>query len=463
MNQPTLSESRVATRDERPDRSVSRRRCGRRLPPALSWLVVWTLGATSGRPTAQTVHYLTPTGWQEAASGDQTGKLAVHLEPDALGEGRTTIVVAKPAWMTLADEAPPQVTGVRVDNRTLQPHPGLMLGAFWTLPAEIRVAFSDDKNPLDPSSLRVQFDGQEEQLEWQFLPAAGPGPQKAGELRLRPRPLEPGTHELSVTVADRSPFARTLTERYRLAVNGQRVSENGQRLTLVAGGVEYVVRPDFRHFLTLGDTEQCAYPTVQFRTPFYSVRKFTNIQVVVDEPTHKVVRVEAVPAELSSDRLSRHVALQFDFELAGASKLLKVTTRLFNRSTSAGDMYCFWNAPPGAGYSVPGKDPETVESREWSRQYLDLGVLDWVFLNPMKPSLPGFGIASPQPLGESRFGGLLVYAEPKKARLPKDAAQELTFAIVPANSVEEVAEARRQFERATKPHKDGGAATTLPT
>jgi hypothetical protein len=430
---------------------------------ALLWLVVWTVGATSGRLCAQTVHCLTPNGWREESSGDQTGKLAVHLDPDALGEGRTAIVVAKPAWMTLADDSAPQVTGVRVDNRTLQPQPGLMLGAFWTLPAEIRVALSDDNNPLDPSSLRVRFDGQEEELEWQFLPAAGPVPQKAGELRLHPRQFAPGTHELSLTIADRSPFAHTLTERYRLAVNGHRVSENGQRLTLVAGGVEYVVRPDFRRFLTLGDTGLCAYPTVQFRTPFYSVRKFTSIQVVVDELAHKVIRVEALPAELSSDRLSRHVALQFDFELAGASKLLKVTTRIYNRSTSAGDMYCFWTAPPGAGYSVPGKDPESVEDREWSRQYLDLGALDWVFLKPTKPHLPGFGIASPQPLGESRFGGLLLYADPKKARLPKDAAQELTFAIVPANSAEEVAEARRQFDRAVRPQTDGGPATTLPT
>lgn len=421
------------------------------------------LCALAAEGPADSVYYLAPEGWREVTPTEGAGGRTVRLDPATLGAAGTALVLNKPEWMVLADDAPPAITGVRVDNRTLPPEAGRTLGAFWKLPDEIRIALSDKHNPLDERSLRVRIEGSGEGPDWEYLPLAGPAPQKGGELRVHLGELPPGTYELEVGIADRSPFAHVMTERLRLAVNGHRLSDDGQRLTLVAGGVEYVVRPDFERFLSIGDTGVHAYPTVQFRRPFYSLRKFTKVEAVVDEPAHQVIRVDALPGELNSERPSRHVALQFDFEIAGASKLLRVTTRVLNRSTSPGEVYCYWGWLPGSGYQLPGEEPETVEERPWAMRYQDIGVVDWLFLKPTKPALPGFGVVSPQPLGESRFGTLLIYASPKKSTVPRGGQVELVFGLLPASSAQEVTDARRQFERATRPAGGEDPTTTVPT
>lgn len=427
----------------------------------LSVLAAACFGAAD--PGGATIDYLAPTGWQRVTTEPLEGKLAIRLIPSVLGVSQTALVINKPDWMTLTDGAPPALTGVRVDDRSLKVVPDLQLGAFWKLPDEIRIALADESNPLDQETLRVLLDGKSSGLDWEFLPAAGPAPQKAGELRLRLHRLVPGVHQLTVSVADRSPFANATTYPLRIAVNGHRISENGQRLTLVAGGVEYVVRPEFQRFLSVGDSGVHLHPTVQFRRPFYGVRRFTHIQTVVDEPAHQVIRVDAVPSELNTGRLSRYVALQFEFELAGASKLLQVTTRVFNRSHAPGALYCFWGDFRGAGYVLPGADKERNEERSWTHRYIDIGVADWVFVPPVDPHGVGLGIVSPQPLGESRFGGLLLYTDPKKVRVRKGGSVELRFGVTPAATPEEVIEAQRQFERAVKPPPKTEKPAGLPT
>lgn len=98
-------------------------------------------------------------GWRCVNDAWRDGKLSLKLSADDLRAGVATIVLDAPKWLDMADTEPPAVLrfvvdGTRCDDALL--NLGWMLRAPETIVLEVR----DARNPLDRTSVRVEYSGQ---------------------------------------------------------------------------------------------------------------------------------------------------------------------------------------------------------------------------------------------------------------------------------------------------------------
>ena len=105
--------------------------------------------------------YQTASGaWRELPDAKQTGNtFTFRLSPEQLRGGSTTLVIGKPDWLDLSDQAPPKVTSVTVDGKPSTGTDDIDLGWIDRAPRSVEVQVADERNPIDPSSITVTVNG----------------------------------------------------------------------------------------------------------------------------------------------------------------------------------------------------------------------------------------------------------------------------------------------------------------
>ena len=89
------------------------------------------------------------------------GTLTFTLSPEQLREGSTTLLVGKPAWLDLNDDAPPAIAKALVDGKPVERSGEISLGWIDQPPLRFEIHVADQRNPLDPESVRAVVNGKD--------------------------------------------------------------------------------------------------------------------------------------------------------------------------------------------------------------------------------------------------------------------------------------------------------------
>lgn len=89
------------------------------------------------------------------------GTLTFTLSSEQLREGSTTLLVGKPNWLDLNDDAPPAITKAMVDGKAVACTGETGLGWIDQPPRRIEIQVEDRRNPLDPGSVRAVVNGKD--------------------------------------------------------------------------------------------------------------------------------------------------------------------------------------------------------------------------------------------------------------------------------------------------------------
>jgi len=88
------------------------------------------------------------------------GVLTFTLAPEQLGQGSTVLLIGKPKWLDLDDNAPPKITKALVDGKSIASSGPVSLGWLDEAPKRLELEIADDRNPLDASSVRAIVNGE---------------------------------------------------------------------------------------------------------------------------------------------------------------------------------------------------------------------------------------------------------------------------------------------------------------
>jgi len=396
------------------------------------WLAVLAFLALVRLSAAQTtVHFKAADGkWKQAEARADAGAVLVTVNPSDTARGQTTLVVNKPSWMALEDDEPPRVVGMSwAGGRVSLSTPSTDLGAIGTLDG-LSVKVEDGANPIDLAAVQVFLDGK--LLGASAIKVITPAPHaKSAEIVCSIGKPSVGRHELLLSVADASPQQNRVTQRVLFSVFGFQIAADGKSATLAADGATYKVS-EGRYVPVDIDGVAPMFLTVLFGKTFYFPRQIQRMEQKLDTPERKVLAVEADLGEEKSGALWPGGLVEYEFELRKGSPALTVTSRARNLDKKQ-ECYCFWGWLPGASYVLPGPT-----RKPWSMKYDDLGKFDWVFLEPQRAGRNGIGIVTPLLVGESRFGTMLFYTDPKRIVTDRGQAVEMTLTVFPAKSAADV-------------------------
>lgn len=130
------------------------------------------------------------------------------LAPEDIGGGTTLVVVDKPKWMVLDDDAAPAVVKLLLNGQERKAD-DLDLGPVAKAPAELAFAVKDDKNPLDLTGLRVTLNGSP--LPAGQVTVAKLEGDKFVRVAVKLGDLAPAKYVVTAEVADLSPARNTAT------------------------------------------------------------------------------------------------------------------------------------------------------------------------------------------------------------------------------------------------------------
>ncbi len=404
-------------------------------------LVVATLAAVTAFGQEATVYLRGADGtWQQIKAEKAEGAISFRLTTQQVPDGHAVVVVNKPEWMVLEDETPPEITAVSFEGRKIEAAGPIDLGSLGAAPRTITVETRDDQNPLDPNSARVMFDAATGRIEVDAS-RLGP-PEKSGSFTATLPDLPPGVYKGAARIADLSPQGNTAQAPITFSIFGIEVSEDQQRAHIAGAGGAFEVKADRQAFITVGPHGPSMYLTVQNAGNYLYVREFTSAESIKDSPQAKAVRVTCALEDIDGKALNTEEAateVSYDLEVRADLPCLLVTSRAKNLGKEQ-DMYCFWGWLPGDGYVTADG-----ERHEWTMEYGDVGQVGWVYLPPSKPGGTGVGWISPLRFGESRFGTMLLYTEPTRIKTKTGGVVETSFAIMPADSPDQVAAAAQKL------------------
>lgn len=367
--------------------------------------------------------------WREVRV-EQTGDgVTLKLSPQELSGGRAIVVVDKPEWMQLEDSMAPMVFNARIGDRQLDTGAGLDLGAWSTAPPALSLSVGDDGNPVDPAGVQVVGLPTAPTVDVSKL---GP-PAKTGDITIALPELSPGVYRARLLLSDLSPQANLLTVPLRLAVMGVSATEDKSAVTLVNGATEYKMALGAHVPLTIGPGGPTAFITGQVGGTFFFPREITGIEMLPDTAESKSCRVTTSIGDADGKPLELPGRFEFDLTVRNDLPCLLVRSHCYNE-VADGEVYSFWGWLPGKGFTTPSGP------QEWSGTYQDVGKVGWVFL-PGDGGKPGIGWISPLVFQQSRFNTMLLLTSPTRIATKKGEAVSMDFAIMPAGSAEEVAEA----------------------
>jgi hypothetical protein len=232
---------------------------------------------------------------------------------------------------------------------------------------------------------------------------------------------------------DLAPAGNALHLPARVAVSGIRRHDDGQTVTICKDGQKYVVggSGQGQAFVRLGATGASAYLSTEVAGKFIYAQDVIRREDLAGE---RGVRLVTDVIGIDGQDFGQIAGLEFDLAISPQFPGLLVTSRARNLDRR-GDVYCFWGWLPGSGYVTPEGECE------WGMTYAEIGSVGWVFLPPREADQPGIGVISALPFGESRFGTLLIYTDPKRIHAEPDGIVEMRLAFMLADGPEAVAEA----------------------
>ncbi len=392
---------------------------------------------------AATVHVRGADGhWIEIEAQTDGDIVSFTITPEQAAGGRALVVINKPDWMVLDDAEPPRVIGYTLGDETIELSPGaaIELGAVGD-GTRISLDIADNANPIDVNSLALRVTGGAE-ATFQVTEEDREGHSAVVELDLSR--LGPGAYDGTITVADLAPSGNTAELPVRFSIFGMKVTPDGQTIRLAAGGAGFSINGDPRQTVTVEAAGVSAYPTLQIGAPYLYVRDFAQVRELASVSGWHMMEADCALEDIDGNPMTNEEAgAQVRLVIAAHPELpvTVVRTEVTNLA-DARDVYCFWGWLPGANYVTP--DGET---HEWSMQYRDFGHPGWVYIAPRDPSRSGVGWITPAVFGESRFGTMIVYTDPKKITVEHGESVSTVFAIMPATGPEAVRTAAEALAR----------------
>lgn len=376
--------------------------------------------------------------WRAVAAERGDATLTVRIRPEDTDAGRALVLIRKPEWMTLDDATPPTLRSLAANREPIEIGEKLEVRCDNQGP-QLEAALADDANPLTPASLSLRLDGS----SFAASRTEGGFPERRLTGVFDLSSLGPGVHEGFLDARDMAPKANSVRLPVRLVIDGIRRHADGQTVTICRGGHEYGAggRDRGKGSIRLGGTGAAAYLTTEVGGKFVYAR---NIVASEDLPEGGGIRLTADVIGIDDQDLGQIAELTFDLSTIPEFPGLLVTSRSRNLAAD-GDVYCFWGWLPGRSYTTSDGD------HAWAMEYAPIGKVGWVFLEPETPGDPGIGVISPLPFGESRFGTLLVYTDPKRIPTARGDVVEMKLAFMLADGPAAVAEAHEALTQAGWP------------
>lgn len=385
---------------------------------------------------AATVHVRGSDGqWHEVEVTTEGDIVSFTISPELIGDGKAVVVINKPDWMVLDDTQAPRVVRATVGGETLEPSPdtGLDLGALGEDEMRITLELRDDANPIDTASAALRIDGGP---SVPITVIAEDRNTHTATVELDLSELGPGAYRGMITVADLSPLGNAAELPLSFSIAGMEVSEDGQTIRIAAGGEGFTVRSEREATVTVDDSGVSAYLTLQADGPYLYIREFTAARRLQPLDGWQIVDIETALEDIDGNPMTNEEAgMELRYLLAVHPDLpvVVVNTEVTNISPDRREVYAFWGWLPGANYVTPDG-----ERHEWTMAYTDIGKTGWIWLAPTDDNRSGVGWISPAVFGESRFGTMLLFTDPKRVPLESGERLETTFAIMPADSPEAV-------------------------
>lgn len=365
--------------------------------------------------------------WRTLGAERHDGTLTVRISAEDTEAGRALLVLGKPDWMTLDDAAAPVVSALSVDGQPVEVGERLEIRTEGEGP-RLQAVLDDGANPLRHDSLMLALAGRTIQAS----DVSGEPLARTATASFDLSSLGPGVYEGALMARDMAPTDNALRLPVRVVVDGMRRHVDAQAITVCRAGHEYVVGPGSGHaFVRLGSTGATAYLSTEVNGKFVYARRTVGQQNL---PESGGLRLKADVIGIDDQDFGQIAELEFDLETAPQSPALLVTSRARNLSGD-GDVYCFWGWLPGSGYVTADGE------HAWTMTYAEIGAVGWVFLRPERPGQPGIGVLTDLPFGESRFGTLLIYTDPKRIHTVRGDAVEMRLAFMMADGPQAVAEA----------------------
>lgn len=388
---------------------------------------------------ASPVHVRAKTGkWLTLRARRMERGVTLTVDPRKTGCANTTVVLTKPDWMVLGDTEPPRVIWATAGGRPVDLRVGARPLCLAHSPVTLTFGVRDDANPVDPASVRLSLTPA---VRGVTLDTSRLGPPRAsGRLTVRVPELAAGRYSARLDFADLSPAGNAATLTFDILMTGVSVSPDLQEIRIATSAGGFVFRPRDSSTLQIGDGP-AAYLTSRVAGQHMYIAKVIATRTLVETPEATLVRVSAEPGQTDRGEDGARLArLEYDLEVREGLPCLLVTSRTVNLGAPT-DLYCWWGWLPGDGYVTPRG------IQRWSGEYRDIGKVGWVYLPPASPGSPGVGWLSPGLFGESRFGTMLLYTDPRTIATGTNGAVELRFGIMPARSAAEVARAAAAIAR----------------
>lgn len=370
--------------------------------------------------------------WQTFQGNRTNGSLEVRISPADTAAGKALVVLAKPDWMTLDDGTPPRLESVFAEGAAAEVGRGLQVQAEGRGP-RVTAVLEDDENPLRLESLVMRLDGETVRA----TEVLGGPPQKAATATFDLSAFGPGTYAGFLEAQDLAPAANRLRMPARVAIDGLHRHADGQAVTICTGGQEYVVGGSGpgKRSVRLGQTGAAAYLSAEVGGKFVYARDIVRQDEL---PDGRGVRLVADVTGIDDQDFGQIAELEFELATHPHFPGLLVTSRTRNLDAD-GDVYCFWGWLPGSGYVT--RDGQ----RSWTMAYSEIGHVGWVFLPSREAEMPGIGVISALVFGESRFGTLLIYTDPKRIHTERGGVVEMRLAFMLADEPGSVADAYEEL------------------
>ncbi|MGD9497746.1 MAG: hypothetical protein AB7Y46_15700 [Armatimonadota bacterium] len=408
--------------------------------------VVLAVLALCAAAAAATVHLRTASGeWIDLEADTDGDVVSFRITPEQAPEGRALVVINKPDWMVLDDDTPPRIISYCIGEGIweLSDASSVTLTGLGDADWQRQVKFNvtDDANPIDPNSALLSIEGRPS-VRLELVKEEREN--HSAQFMLDLNTLGPGAYDGAIEVADLSPQRNTARLPIRFSIFGIEIAAEGQEVRVGAGGAAFTLRGHNRQTIVVDQAGVSAFPTIQAGGPYIYVRALRTARELEPVAGWHVVEAEAELEDIDGNPVTdEEVGLRVRLVLFSRPDLpvLVVRTEVTNLG-AAREIYAFWGWLPGEGYVT-----SDGEAHRWSMQYQDFGHPGWVYLP--QDGKPGVGWISPHLFGESRFGSMLLYTDPKHQPTDTGATMVMTFALMPAAGPEAVGEATEALARST--------------
>ncbi len=383
--------------------------------------------------------------WQKLPETSRMGStVGIRLTPARGTEtGMATVVIDKPGWLSLDDDAPPQATIQTETGKDLPLEAADGVADLGTIPAgafAVDFRFADAANPLNPASFSWRLvDPRGVPKDLRAAPSLDG---RTGRLKVQIPPLPPGQYNVTVGVSDLSPAGHRATAGVRFRVPGATISDDGQRVTLVNTAGEFHLQPHLSKQLRLPEGTWAKLTTQTAKTWLYP-RQFVDGRVSRRGHGGTTVLVKAKTQGIKGRPNDGIGELEYELTIRPDTPALLVTTRSRNISAEPTESNANWGWLASPYYVTPeGRQQWRGRARN---AYVDVGKVGWLWLAPSSPGKPGLLWASPHTFGESRFDTMLLYSDTSVCQ-PGETV-DIRYAIAPAASPEEAERVYRDLER----------------